>query len=258
MVTPAGGHDDPAVVLPDLQVRAVRSSSTRRPRSARRSGSTRQAAAPVVEQVARRPLVQGSTAFDEHQPVAHLLELAQVVRRDQHRPPTAGQAPDQPPHLLHAIADRGRWPARRGSAVRGHRAARRRCRGAASCRASSCGTGPPRGRRGPTCSSRSGIRPRSWPPAMANTSRFSASADRWVERRALDRALRRRGGTRRGRSIGRPSTVPVPAEGRTRPSSMAIVVVLPAPFGPMKPATTPRGQLEVEVVDHRAVARTAW
>jgi hypothetical protein len=38
-----------------------------------------------------------------------------------------------------------------------------------------------------------------------------------------------------------PRTVAVPAEGRTSPSSIAIVVVFPAPFGPMNPATTPVG-----------------
>ena len=35
---------------------------------------------------------------------------------------------------------------------------------------------------------------------------------------------------------------------------MAMVVVLPAPFGPTKPATTPLRQLEVEAVDDGAVA----
>ena len=39
----------------------------------------------------------------------------------------------------------------------------------------------------------------------------------------------------------RPSTVPSPSVGATRPSSIAIVVVLPAPLGPTKPATTPAG-----------------
>src|SRR5438046_8849567 len=43
-------------------------------------------------------------------------------------------------------------------------------------------------------------------------------------------------------SSGSPSTVPPPLVGRTSPSSMAMVVVLPAPFGPMKPATTPRSE----------------
>src|SRR3954453_15914202 len=44
-----------------------------------------------------------------------------------------------------------------------------------------------------------------------------------------------------GSSIDRPRTVPAPAVGRTRPSSIAMVVVLPEPLGPTNPATTPRG-----------------
>src|SRR5580698_3785791 len=39
-----------------------------------------------------------------------------------------------------------------------------------------------------------------------------------------------------------PRIVPLPDVGRTRPSSMRIVVVLPAPFGPTKPQTEPAGR----------------
>lgn len=42
-------------------------------------------------------------------------------------------------------------------------------------------------------------------------------------------------------AVNAPSTVAVPDDGGTSPSSIAIVVVLPAPFGPMKPAMTPVG-----------------
>ena len=45
-----------------------------------------------------------------------------------------------------------------------------------------------------------------------------------------------------GRSMlayGRPRTVAEPAVGRTRPSTIRIVVLLPAPFGPRKPVTRP-------------------
>src|ERR1700684_1279112 len=38
-----------------------------------------------------------------------------------------------------------------------------------------------------------------------------------------------------------PRIVPLPDVGRTRPSSIRIVVVLPAPFGPTKPQTDPEG-----------------
>ena len=49
---------------------------------------------------------------------------------------------------------------------------------------------------------------------------------------------------------------PCPASGRARPSSMSIVVVLPAPFGPRKATTSPGLDPQVEPVDggHRAEA----
>ena len=37
-----------------------------------------------------------------------------------------------------------------------------------------------------------------------------------------------------------PSTFAVPAVGSVRPSNIRIVVVLPAPFGPSRPNTSPR------------------
>ena len=40
---------------------------------------------------------------------------------------------------------------------------------------------------------------------------------------------------------GAPSTVPLPDVGATRPSNNFSDVVLPAPFGPKKPKTSPRG-----------------
>ena len=45
-------------------------------------------------------------------------------------------------------------------------------------------------------------------------------------------------------------TSAVPAEGRSKPRSMAIVVVLPAPLGPKKPNTSPPVNLEIETI-HR-------
>lgn len=41
--------------------------------------------------------------------------------------------------------------------------------------------------------------------------------------------------------IGRPNAVIVPAVGAIRPMSMRSTVVLPAPFGPSRPSTAPRG-----------------
>ena len=40
---------------------------------------------------------------------------------------------------------------------------------------------------------------------------------------------------------GAPSTVAVPDVGRARPSRSFTAVVLPAPLGPRKPKTSPRG-----------------
>ena len=97
-----------------------------------------------------------------------------------------------------------------------------------------------RGGRGPTRASTSGIRPRLCLPSVARTRRFSMPV-RPGQRPASRSAPRHgRGRTRgcrcssRGRLRCRPS-------GRRRRSSIAIVVVLPAPFGPMNPATTPVG-----------------
>src|SRR5450756_683 len=47
---------------------------------------------------------------------------------------------------------------------------------------------------------------------------------------------------------------PLPDVARTRPSSMRIVVVLPAPFGPTKPQTEP-GDGQRHVVNNGAVAK---
>ena len=92
-------------------------------------------------------------------------------------------------------------------------------------------------------------------------------------RRARTRSALRpdavRGGTRRGRpgrrpsgagrsssAYGVPSTVAGPAVGRARPSSMRMVVDLPAPFAPTKPVTRPAASVKVRSVDggDRAVA----
>ena len=78
------------------------------------------------------------------------------------------------------------------------------------------------------------------------------------ERRATGRGPRRgrprgRGSARAGRGARR-GRCPSRSVGRTSPRSMAMVVVLPAPLGPMKPATTPRGRADGEVVDGSSVA----
>src|SRR5262245_49423671 len=46
-------------------------------------------------------------------------------------------------------------------------------------------------------------------------------------------------------STSKPSTLTVPADGGRKPVSMRIVVVLPAPFGPRKPTTSPRSRVKL-------------
>ena len=74
-----------------------------------------------------------------------------------------------------------------------------------------------------------------------------------VEGRALDQ---RADASEVGRGVDkRPAEHrPAPAVGVTRPSSIAIVVVLPAPLGPTNPATTPAGTSIVRLLDGRALA----
>ena len=75
------------------------------------------------------------------------------------------------------------------------------------------------------------------------------------------------------RSGSRPSTVIGPAIGRRSPSTHSIVVVLPAPFGPISPKISPSLDVERDVVDgdgaavgladspdldHRRAARHGW
>ncbi len=47
----------------------------------------------------------------------------------------------------------------------------------------------------------------------------------------------------------RPATDALPAVGRASPVRIRMVVVLPAPFGPSRPKTEPRGTIEVEPVE---------
>jgi hypothetical protein len=50
---------------------------------------------------------------------------------------------------------------------------------------------------------------------------------------------------RASRTTSEPSTVALPASGSRRPSSISIVVVLPAPFGPSMPKTSPLSTLKL-------------
>ena len=145
--------------------------------------------------------------------LAHLVDARRVeavgglVEHEQLR--VAEQRRGDPQTLLHAERVLRRTCRRRGRRARPGRAPP--------------GSGPGRGR--PASRARGGSRCRS---------------DR--ARKRESRSARRRG---RGRTQARPGSrrarFPLPAVGATSPSSIAIVVVLPAPFGPMKPATTPAG-----------------
>ena len=82
---------------------------------------------------------------------------------------------------------------------------------------------------------------RGMPNAAPKKSRYSRTAHVVVGaervRHVADQPLDLARGRRRSR---RPATVAVPLVGRARPTRILIVVVLPAPFGPMKPRICPR------------------
>ena len=111
----------------------------RRRASARRRARTRARRRCVGE---RRAVALEQQVAAAHDPDvrAHLLDLGQQVRRDQHgravrrRARAPGGGPRGCP------AGRGRWSARRARAARAGAAARRPGRAAASCRASTAGT----------------------------------------------------------------------------------------------------------------------
>jgi hypothetical protein len=79
-----------------------------------------------------------------------------------------------------------------------------------------------------------------------------AGAAAGVEAGGLQQRADLRAGDRSS-SYGRPSKVAVPDVGRTSPSSMRRVVVLPEPFGPRNPVTAPGRTCAVS----RSTARVA-
>ena len=206
--------------------------------SARSSGSARSSTAVAPRSSATVALGQQPAAGDHADPVADLLHLgraggwraARSARRRRGRPAAPACRPCRP--------GRGRWSARRAPAGRGRPAARRPRRGAASCRASTACTGRRPGRRRSTRSS-TRVDPAVVQAAVAGQHpQVVPAGEVGVEARALDQ--RADPGDRAGSPGGSPSTVAAPAVGRTRPSSIRSVVVLPAPFGPRKPYTSPR------------------
>ena len=95
--------DEPAV--DDVDVVAGRRPARRR--SASRSsvvlGHDAEPVAAGAEEVGGRALVERAAGVDQHQPVADLLELAEVVRRHEHGAAAVGQRADQAAHLAHAL-----------------------------------------------------------------------------------------------------------------------------------------------------------
>src|SRR4051794_36788807 len=63
----------------------------------------RQTADGRVEELPSRTLIDRTSGVDQHQPIADLLELAEIVRADENRSPAAGQATDQRAHLAHTL-----------------------------------------------------------------------------------------------------------------------------------------------------------
>ena len=173
---------------------AARSGATARPRPLRRAGRA------VGPWYSDRPRV------DQHQPVAHLLELAEVVRRHQHGAAGAGQAADERRASRARPAGRGRWPARRGSAARVAEQRGGDAEPLLHAERVACGSGRRRGRRARR-SSRARDRRRVVPRRRWRTcARFSAPDQRRVEGRALDQRARPGAGTRPDRRCGSPST----------------------------------------------------
>jgi hypothetical protein len=66
-------------------------------------GHHRQTAGVAVEELAGRALVERAAGVDQHEPVTHLLQLAEIVGGHQDRPSGAGQAAHERPHLSHPL-----------------------------------------------------------------------------------------------------------------------------------------------------------
>ena len=194
------------------------------------------------EQLLARAVGDDPAVADDQQPVGDRLDLAAAGARRAgrcrrgRRSRAAGRASSGCP------PGPGRWRARRGSAPRGRRAARARARAAGACRASTgaraCGRRSCRGRRGRAA------RPRARRHAhhlRRDGERLAAAAARMLGR-GVEQHADPRGPGCRARGSGRSSTAELPASGSERPTSIRIVVVLPAPLGPRNPVTVPGSQ----------------
>ena len=191
-------------------------------------------------QLGDRPAVHEPALVDDDQPVADRLQLGEQVRRDDHGLALVADVADEPPHVLHP--DRVE-PVRR------------------LVEDDQLGIADQRG---------GDAEPLLHAERVAAVAVVAAAAesdelDQVVD--AVDRDARRgspapagcrppdTAGWKAGDSIseptrgryaarsdtGAPSTQASPDVGRTSPSSMPMIVVLPAPFGPTRPVTDPAG-----------------
>ena len=132
-------------------------------------------------------------------------------------------------------------------------------RAAAACRARTRRPGGSRRRRGPTSSSTSSrARVRDADLRRVARRRWSQRGAAGVEARRLERGADDAQRAGRGRRSAARRSSRCPTVGRTRPSSMRSVVVLPAPFGPRKPVTRPGRDREARGRRRPGPGRSAW
>ena len=229
--------------------RRARSPTSPRARASAAGSDVRTSAAGLAAEVGHRALLDQGAVGDDHDVVDGLLDLLQQVAGDQHglalvvrRGGAGSRAASGCPR------GRGRWPARRGPAAAGRRAATGPAQPLPHARSSSR---RPACARTPGCrSARAARRPGG--PARRRPRRWCAGGrGRSVPgcTSVASSAAPTTASGRRGRRTPGRRSVAVPDVGRTRPSSIRSVVVLPAPFGPEEAGDPARRDREAEVVD---------
>ncbi len=202
----------------------------------------RRAAEDAPRHLERRALGDDAAAVEEDDAIAHLLDLGHVVRGVEDR--EAARAPDvveQRARVFSAMSgsrlDVGSSRTSRSGSWRSARASPARVcwpsdrspkRDAARARSSSMVDRASRSRR---AARRRARRRRAGSRATLRRQSMSASGDAKPTRRSA--VFEPSWGSW-------PNSRTVPAVGRTTPRSMCSVVVLPAPFGPRSPSTSPR------------------
>ena len=186
--------------------------------------------------------------------LAEVLDQVELVAREQQVAAGARVLGDDVGEEAHRDAGRARRTARRAPGARARAPSPPRAARVAPCRPTasrSCRARARRGRaaraaqRAPTARRRGRDRggARSTPGGRARACRGRG--------RAPAACSPSRGGRRR--SPARSCHDSVPASGARTPKRIRISVVLPAPLGPRRPTTRPRGHVEVDGVEHDAV-----